>query len=108
MEGRRSALLQAGSEKQAARIDPAVLKAIREQVTAFIGLLCAGWDLPHWDSRAKAVLFICKAAGEELAGEHGPGFRATCQPGRGGPALLPDGFAFRDVLGRVPCARLSN
>lgn len=26
----------------------------------------------------------------------------------GGPGLLPDGFAFRDVLGRVPCAWLSS
>lgn len=83
-EGRRSALLQAGSKVQVARIDPAIPKAIREQLTASIRLLCAGWDLLCWDPRAKAVLFICKATGEELAGEHGPGFRAMCQPGRGG------------------------
>jgi len=87
-----------------AQTGPAVPKAVREPVTASIGLLCAGWDLLRRDPRAEAVLLICKAAGEEPVGEHGPGFWAVCQPRRGGPGSLPDGSACHDVLGRVPRA----
>lgn len=79
------------------------LLAIGEQVTTSIRLLCAGWDLPRWDPKAEDVLFVCKAAAEELADEHSP-----VSAGVGRPGLLPDGFAFRGVMGQVPCAWLSN
>lgn len=63
-----SAFLQAGGKKQVARIDLAVPKAIWEQATTAIRLLCAGWDLPRQDSRGKALLLVCKAAGERVLG----------------------------------------
>lgn len=41
-------------------------------MTTSIRLLRAGWNLPHWDPKAEDVLFVCKAAAEELADEHSP------------------------------------
>lgn len=94
-----------GKQQELTRLSPPHRAVRAGDRIHWLGSLWAGWDLPARTRGPRPGCLFAKLWWRGAGGEQGSG--SEPRVGRGG-GQARSGLAFGDVLGAVPCARLSN